>query len=194
MKGTLTISDELLKELKIRESEIKKDYPDYDMLETFAPWMISGNEEEYHPSEEVYIGYDFNFPSFMFDQTKDRNQDFYEFFPEFSDSLINENGKFKNNENYLGRPYGLCDNYEQALEYTEKYFKTEKAKFILWMCPVFWQPENAGKEGGFRPYKWGKYVGKYTDLINSYEYFDDIPEFPQDFQGYIFSFHVIRTE
>jgi len=184
MLGELTTSEALHKELKRIENEMENDFPDMDF--DYRNWLPVEN-----PVPGVYIGKS-GFMSCAFDQTKDLEQSFWWSFDE-SKYYKNKDGKLVKNRGYLGCCYGLCDNYEQALEYLKKYVACKGKTFVIYMYPIWQEKENAGKWGGFRPYKNGEYVGKYKEEIDSCEYFDDC-EFPDDFPGYIYSFHAIRIK
>lgn len=85
-------------------------------------------------------------------------------------------------------PYGLADNIDQIKEYLSPYYEDTNHNYFINLDRVDWNPENKGEGGGFRPYKWGPYLGTYNQ-INEYEYYDDC-EFPEDYQGYLIHFHV----
>jgi hypothetical protein len=200
MLGTLTTSEELMKSLLDTEEKIRKDsgFPDYDVRKLDMPWVLEQSEfNEFHPCEGVYIGYDGNFPSYAFDQTRDLEQGFWWSFKEMEyferPTKDNPHAGMKKNEEYLGTAYGLCDNVEQAKKYLKKFINHKSKVFVIWMYPIFHHPENAGQWGGFRPHKNGEYIGKYKKIIEGCEYFDDCV-FPKDFQGYIFGFHAVRIQ
>ena len=86
------------------------------------------------------------------------------------------------------KPYGLADNLEQIKEYLSPYYEDKNHNYFINVNRIDWHPENNGKTGGFRPYKWGPYLGTYNQ-IDECEYYDDC-EFPEDYQGYLISFHV----
>jgi len=182
MLGELTTSDALHEELRKKNEKLNKENPDLKF--DYRDWLPTEN-----PVKGVYIG-NYQFMSFLYDQTKDLGQDFWWSFNE-SDYCRMENGKLVKNKEYLGSCYGLCDNYGQALKYLKKYVSCKDKTFVVYMHPIWQEKENAGKYGGFRPYKNGEYIGKYKEEIESCEYFDDI-DFPDDFPGYIYSFHAIR--
>ena len=185
MLGELTTSDALHEELRKRNEELNKENPDLKF--EYKDWLPVEN-----PTKGVYIS-NYDFMSFLFDQTKDLSQDFWWCFDEMEYYTTDENKNLVKNKKYLGTPYGLCDNYEQALKYLKKYVSCKDKTFVVYLHPIWQEKENAGKWGGFRPYKNGEYVGKYKDEIESCEYFDDI-DFPDDFPGYIYSFHAIRIK
>lgn len=185
MLGELTTSDALHEELEKRNEELNKENP--DLTFDYKNWLPVEN-----PTKGVYIG-NYDFMSFLFDQTKDLSQSFWWCFDEMEYFKKDKNGRLVKNKKYLGVPYGLCDNYEQALKYLKKYVSCKDKTFIVYLHPIWQEKENAGKWGGFRPYKNGEYVGKYKEEMESCEYFDDI-DFPDDFPGYVYSFHAIRIK
>lgn len=193
MLGQITTSKELLEQNEKAWEEIHSTKPQCSFKEMYMPWLC---DETMHPAEGVYIGYLNNFPSFAFDETKDLPQKFWWCFNEMEPwkrGEVGPNGMFVDNPEYLGTPYGTCDEYEQALEYLKPFIDCKEKTFIVWMYPIWHHPENAGQTGGYRPYKNGQYLGKYKDIIDSHEYFDDCV-FPEDFKGYIFGFHCVRIK
>lgn len=80
--------------------------------------------------------------------------------------------------------YGVADNIEQIKEYYKEWI--EKSDWVIEINPIFQEKENAGKGGGWRWHKNGKYIG---NLNPQYEYLDD-EDFGDDFQGYVLCYHI----
>lgn len=202
MLGTLTTSPELYREIESVWEEIIKDQELKDsefeekcnIEEMYMPWM--NDPIKHNPKPGVYIGWN-GFQPWAYDQTKDLTQHFWWCFDEctyYSEECGHDKNGFPNkNPNYIGYPYGLCDDPDQAIEYLKGFVDHPTRTYIIWMYPIEHHPENAGKRGGFRPYKNGKYVGKWKDIIDTHEYLDDC-EFPTEFQGFIYAFHAIRIK
>ena len=117
---------------------------------------------------------DMHFPMFIEGLEDKRQRDYDVLF--FDDWLEGE------------KPYGLADNIEQIKEYLSPYYEDKNHNYFINVYRIDWHPENKGKTGGFRPYKWGPYLGTYNQ-IDECEYYDNC-EFPEDYQGYLICFHV----
>lgn len=52
---------------------------------------------------------------------------------------------------------GVCDNYEQMLEYNEKLFSDPDKKYVVGLSTV--RRKDQSPEGGWRWHKWGEYIG-----------------------------------
>ena len=88
--------------------------------------------------------------------------------------------------------YGLADTIDQIKEYYKEQIEDPDTKWVIFVEAIKYHPENAGKTGGFRPYKSGIYIGQY-DEIRDCEYYDDC-EFDDDYQGYLIHFHIIPVK
>ena len=75
--------------------------------------------------------------------------------------------------------YGLCDNYQQAINTFSKYANSEN-KYCLFVTPIY--REDQPEKYGFRYHKWGDYIGtqwfqhtylyddKHIDVIYSFKF------------------------
>lgn len=86
---------------------------------------------------------------------------------------------------YEKSQYGVADNVEQLKEYFKEEIEDQNRKYFIALTPVFQEPENKGRGGGWRWYKWGPYIGT---LPRECEYLDD-EDFGPDFE-YIICFHI----
>lgn len=86
------------------------------------------------------------------------------------------------------RQYGVSDNLEQIKEYFKDEIADPNVKYAIFLGKVGHEPENAGKWGGFRPYKHGPYIGRYSQIAEQ-EYYNDC-KFDKDYQGYVITFHL----
>ncbi len=115
----------------------------------------------------------FNFPKEEFLELQNLTwEDEYKIFPNYSKAV-----------------YGVADNVNQIKEYYKEEIEDPKVKYAIGITPVEQNKENAGKGGGWRWHKWGKYIG---ELNPQYEYLDD-EEFGDDFQ-YVLVFQLYKLK
>lgn len=88
--------------------------------------------------------------------------------------------------------YGTADTIEQIKEYFKEQIEDKNSRWVIFLSAIKHHPENAGKWGGYRPYKSGPYIGKY-EQIKDCEYYDDC-EFEEGYQGYLIKFHIIPVK
>ena len=97
----------------------------------------------------------------------------------------------ENIESYRSQ-YGTADTIEQIKEYFKEQIEDKDTRWVIFVMAIKYHPENAGKYGGYRPYKSGPYIGQYQE-IRDCEYYDDC-EFDDDYQGYLIKFHIIPVK
>lgn len=88
------------------------------------------------------------------------------------------------NGEYFG-PYGVCDNYQQVLDQCPTISDSPERRFVITLTQVTKDPENAGKGGGWRWHKWGRYIGTKNPQC---EYLDDEPEIDS-----VFTYHIYEA-
>ncbi len=66
--------------------------------------------------------------------------------------------------------YGVCDSVENLKAVYGEMLDDPTRKFVVTLTPVYRDPDNKGKGGGWRWHKWGPYIGAH-DV--QYEYLDD---------------------
>lgn len=83
---------------------------------------------------------------------------------------------------YFSR-YIVCDTLEQAKDYWKEAINMPDRYFVISLTPIFRNPENAGKGGGWRWHKWGPYIGTFEAR---YEYLDDEEGIDQVLIGHLY--------
>ena len=83
---------------------------------------------------------------------------------------INEEKEHKDN-------YGVCDNYQQVLDYYPE-LNDSNRKFVLSLCKI-----SKKEDGGWRWHKWGKYIGIQKSQC---EYIGDEPEIKEVYVYHIY--------
>lgn len=122
----------------------------------------------------------------------DHNFSYEEFIEKIKDNLneeiLNKTPLPDNfNELYINR-YGVADTIEQIKEYYKTQIADTKNKYVISVTPVFQDPENKYKGGGWRWHKWGEYIGT---LDSQCEYLDD-EDFGSDFK-YVICFQLYKV-
>jgi hypothetical protein len=84
--------------------------------------------------------------------------------------------------------YGVADNVEQIKHYYKDEIADPDNKYVIAVTPVWQDKSNAGKGGGWRWHKWGKYIG---ELDSKCEYLDD-EDFGDGFE-YILTFSIYKV-
>lgn len=74
-------------------------------------------------------------------------------------------------DKYIDRPtrYGVCDDFEQAIEYCK--LRERPEKYFIAFTEV--RKDEQSSEGGWRWHKWGEYIGKHEP---QFEYLYDEPD------------------
>lgn len=85
------------------------------------------------------------------------------------------------------KDYGMCDNWEQIISKWPQLISSER-KFLIF---ISWIDKNPNEKGGFRPHKWGSYIGVSKELEN-YEYLADCPDIAAGI--WVFSILEIKDE
>lgn len=65
--------------------------------------------------------------------------------------------------------YGVCDNWEQVVEYHKELFSNPDKNYVVGLSTVI--RANEPSEGGFRPHRWGPYIG--TQKLEHEYFYDD---------------------
>jgi hypothetical protein len=88
--------------------------------------------EQYTTGVYRHDGYKFNFNQFIENNT--------------NNNIMNE---------WAG--YGVCDNYQQVLNYYKDLFNNSDKKQVIVLCTV--RRNDQESSGGWRWHKWGRYIG-----------------------------------
>ena len=83
--------------------------------------------------------------------------------------------------------YGVCDSPQQFIDRFKKLLEEDERTFVVSFGHIKKEPEKAGKGGGWRWHKWGRYIG---DGKPQCEYLDD-EEF---FADGVYVYHVYQVD
>lgn len=116
--------------------------------------------EKLEGKEGAFVGVGFNFDNMIPEDKNNRESHEWQY-PKFHEG--------DDWENYFGS-YGMCDYPEQVFEKCPTILESDR-KFVVSFHEV--TKASQPSDGGFRPHKWGAYIGEHVDDIENHEYLYD---------------------